>query len=200
MSIQKPELETKEMKKQFFVLAGALALSMSASAQQMYGNIGVGQSHTNLDCAGATTCDRSGSALKVMGGYKFNPGMAAEIGYMSFGKSKAADATTSATLTNSGFGGGIAFMGDLSPNWTGAARLGLLMMKTKVDATASGLGSASDSDNNAQLYAGLSIGYKVSKDVSIDGYADFSNAKYDKNGLSTKGNVRALGVSVTFGF
>lgn len=188
------------MKKQFFVLAGALALSMSASAQQMYGTIGVGQGHTNLDCSGTTTCDRTGSAVKVMGGYKFAPGIAGEIGYMSFGKAKATEPSGSGEITNSGFGGGVAFMGDLSPNWTGTARLGLLMMKTKISGTVTGLGSGSDSDTNPQLYVGLGLGYKVSKDVSIDGYADFSRGKYDENGASTKGNVRALGVGVTFAF
>lgn len=183
------------MKKQFFVLIGALTLSMAASAQQMYGTVGFGQSNTNVDCEGTTTCDRSGTAFKLMGGYKFAPNMAAELGYMSFGKAKAADAFDSGTISNSGFGGGIAFSGDLSPNWNATARLGLLMMKTKLT-----INGESDSDSNAQLYAGLGLGYKVTKDVSIDGYIDLSNGKYEKDGFSSKGNLRAIGVGVTFGF
>jgi OmpA-OmpF porin, OOP family len=192
-------LEEYSMKKQFFVLIGALTLSMAASAQQMYGTAGFGQSNTNIDCEGVPTCDRSGTAFKLMGGYKFAPNMAAELGYMSFGKAKASDAVSSVSISNSGFGGGVAFTGDLSPNWTATARVGLLMMKTKLSASSGGA-SGSVSDDNAQLYAGLGVGYKVAKDVSIDGYIDLSNGKYDKDGFSLKGNVRAIGVGVTFGF
>jgi OmpA-OmpF porin, OOP family len=182
------------MKKQVLLAIAALALSGAASAQT-YGVISVGSSKHNLDCAGATTCDKTGTAFKLLGGYKFNPNFAVEGGYMNFGKSRAADAGDSLSLKVDGFGIGGAFHQDFATNWNFVARLGLAQIKTKASATLGGVGG-SDSDSSAQLYGGLGLGYKLTKQMSIDAAWDFSKAEF----AGEKGNVNAYSVGLTFAF
>jgi OOP family OmpA-OmpF porin len=175
-----------------------LAASAAASAQG-YAVISAGTSRLSADCTGATSCDKTGNAFKLMGGYKFMPNLAWELGYFDFGKASASDSTVTAEVKTSGFGGGVAYLQDLSNDWNFAGRLGVAQIKTKITGT-SGAGSVSDSDNNIQPYAGLGIGYKLNKTMSIDGAWDFSRTKYSKNGLSTSGSVNALSIGLTFGF
>jgi OmpA-OmpF porin, OOP family len=187
------------MNKQIFAALAALALSAGASAQG-YGVISVGTARLNLDCSGATTCDKSDTAYKLIGGYKFSPNLAGEIGYFNFGKAKASDAVTRAEISNTAFGGGIAFHQDLSPDWNFVARLGLAQVKTKISGSIVGLGSGSDSDNNTSLYGGLGVGYKISKTVSLDAAWDFSKSKYNKNGADESGNINVFSLGVSFWF
>ena len=112
---------------------------------------------------------------------------------MNFGKSKVADAGDSLNLKVDSFGIGGAFHHDFATNWNFVARLGLAQVKAKASATIGGL-SGSDSDSSAQLYAGLGIGYKLSKQLSIGGAWDFTKADF----FGAKGDVSALSVGLTF--
>jgi OmpA-OmpF porin, OOP family len=186
------------MTKQLIAALAALTVSAVASAQG-YGVVSAGVSRLNADCTGTTSCDKSDTAFKLLGGYKFMPNLAAELGYFSFGKAKASDGAIDVEIKNTGFGGGVAFHQDVAPNWPFVARLGLAQMKTKISAAAGG-GSGSDSDNNIALYGGLGIGYKIAKSVSIDASWDFSKSKYNKNGVDESGSLNAISVGLTFGF
>jgi OmpA-OmpF porin, OOP family len=186
------------MKKQVLLAAAALAVS-GAAAAQTYGVVSIGSSKHDLGCdsTNSTSCDESGSAFKLLGGYRLAPNFAIEGGYMSFGKSKARDANLDFGLDVKidGFGIGGAFHHDLTPNWNFVARLGLAQMKSKATATVSGL-SATDSDSSAQLYGGLGIGYKLTKQMSIDGAWDFGRAKTGGEKL----DVNAYSIGLTFAF
>lgn len=186
------------MLKKVSIALAIFSLSAAASAQG-YGVVSVGSSKFSLDCSGATTCDKSDTAYKLLGGYKLNPNLAVEAGFFDFGKARASDATTSATIKVSAFGGGVAWHQDLAPDWNFVGRLGLAQVKTKIGGT---LGSVtvSDSDNSVQPYVGLGVGYKLSKNMSLDLAWDASRGKYDKNGLNESGNVNAVSVGMTFGF
>jgi OmpA-OmpF porin, OOP family len=185
------------MKKQVLLAVAALALSGAASAQ-VYGVVSAGVSKLKVDCDGAEVCDKSGTAFKVLGGYKFTPNVAVEAGYMSFGKATLRDSGDSADIGVTGFGIGAAFHQDFATNWNFVARLGLAQVKTKLDAPAIAF---SDSDSNAQLYGGLGVGYKLTKQMSLDAAWDFSKGKYNKDGLDLgSGNVNAFSLGLTFGF
>jgi OmpA-OmpF porin, OOP family len=188
------------MKKQVLLAVAALALSGAASAQ-VYGVVSAGVSKLKIDCDGAQVCDKSDTAFKLLGGYKFTPNVAVEAGYMTFGKAKIRDAGASVDVGVTGFGIGAAFHQDFAADWNFVARLGLAQMKTKLDASVPGVGSGSDKDSNAQLYGGLGVGYKITKQLSIDAAWDFSKSKYNKDGLDLgSGNVNAFSLGLTFGF
>lgn len=184
------------MKKQLLLAAAALALSGAASAQN-YGVLGVGRSSHDLDCAGASTCDENGTAFKLVFGHKYTPNLALEVGYMNFGKARAAETGVGSLSTKvDGFGVGGAFHTDFAPNWNFVARLGLAQMKAKGDATVVGLGSASDSDSSAQLYGGLGVGYRLTKQMTLGAHWDFTRAKL----AGEKLDVNAYSMALTFDF
>lgn len=185
------------MKKQLLLAAAALAVSGAASAQ-VYGVVSAGVSKHDVDCAGTVSCDTSGSAFKVLGGYKFTPNVALEGGYMSFGKTKAVVAdvvNVNVDLNVTGIGIGAAFHQDFATNWNVVGRLGLAQMKSKVTASANGV-SVSDDDSKTKLYGGLGIGYKLTKQLSLDAAWDFGQSDFQ----GEKSNVNALSLGLTFGF
>ncbi len=187
-------LETLLKKTQALLAVAALALSGAASAQ-VYGTVSAGVSKHDVDCAGTTSCDDTGSAYKVLGGYKFNPNIAIEGGYMNFGKTKAVVDGIELELGVTGVGVGAAFHQDFATNWNFVARLGLVQMKSKLTGRSGGA-SATFSDSGAELYAGLGVGYKLTKQMSLDAAMDFSKGEID----GSKANVAAFSVGLTFGF
>lgn len=187
------------MKVQVLTALAALALSTAASAQ-LYGVVSAGISRLDVDCTGASSCDKSGTGIKLLGGYRFMPNLAAEVGYFDYGKAKAAAPGITGDIKNTAFGGGVAYHLDLAPSWNAVGRLGVAQVKTKISGTVSGLGSASDSDSNTALYGGLGVGYKLNRNLSIDGAWDFSKSKYNKNGVDESGNINVFSVGVTYGF
>ena len=187
------------MRVQVLTALAALTLSTAASAQ-VYGVVSAGISRLDVDCTGASSCDKSGTGIKLLGGYRFMPNLAAEIGFFDYGKAKASGSGVTGEIKNTAFGGGVAYHLDLAPSWNAVGRLGVAQVKTKISGTVSGLGSASDSDNNTALYGGLGVGYKLNRNLSIDGAWDFSKSKYNKNGADESGNINMFSVGVTFGF
>ena len=187
------------MLKKLSIGLAAFLLGTVAWAQG-YGVVSAGVGRLSVDCADVPSCDKTDTAFKLMGGYKFNPNLAAEVGYFDFGKATGSDSTVSASIKTTAFGGGIAYHQDLSSNWNFVARLGLAQVKTKISGTVVGVGSGSESDNNVNAYVGLGIGYKLSKTMSLDLAWDASRSKFDKSGLSESGNVNAYSVGLTFSF
>jgi|KBSSwiStaDraftv2_1062776.scaffolds.fasta_scaffold197193_1 OOP family OmpA-OmpF porin len=186
------------MKKHILAALAVLAFSGAASAQ-VYGTASVGVSRSSFDCLGAPSCDKSDTAFKIMGGYKFMPNLAAEIGYFDFGKQTLSGGGASLEYKNNGFGIGVAYHQDIASDWAFVARLGAAQIKTKLTGSLGGL-SASDSDKNTALYGGLGVGYRVTPQMSIDGAWDFSRGKYNKNGIDESGNLNAFSVGVTYRF
>jgi hypothetical protein len=181
------------------VLALVFSAASGAAFAQPYVLLSAGTARLNADCTGTTSCDNRGTGFKVMGGYKFAPGLGVEAGYFDYGKSKASAGGVNAEISNTAIGAGVAFMQDIGSDWAFAGRLGIASVKTKISGNV-GAVSASDSANNAAAYFGLSIGYKVSKSVSIDAAWDMGRSKYNKNGADTAGNINMLSVGVTLGF
>jgi len=187
------------MKKQSAVALAILAFCTVAAAQP-YGLVSVGASRLNVDCEGAASCDKTGTGFKVMGGYKFAPNWAAELGWFDYGKAKASDMGISAEIRNTAIGLGAAYHQDLSADWNAVARFGLARVKTKLTGSISGLGSASDTDNNTQAYLGVSVGYRLSKATSLDFAWDYGRSKFNKDGIDESGNVNVLSIGLSSGF
>lgn len=187
------------MKKQS-ALAFAIVAFCTAAAAQPYGLVSVGVSRLNVDCEGASQCDKTGTGFKIMAGYKFAPNWAGELGYFDYGKAKASDSGISAELRNTAWGVGAAFHQDLATDWNAVARFGLSRVKTKITGSLAGLGSASESDNNTQAYFGVSLGYRLSKATSIDLGWDFAKSKFNKAGVDESGNINVFSIGLSSGF
>ena len=182
------------------IVTAAALLASGGTMAQGYVGAAIGASNVDFDCSGLSTCDRSGIAAKVFGGYKFTPHIAIEGTYFSFGKAQVAFfdpglGNVTADLKAAGLGIGAAFFGQFSQDWSGVARVGVASIKSEIDVAASS-GSGRLDDSKAQPYFGLGVGYALSKSATLDVAADFSRAEI----AAEKADLRALTVGVTFSF
>lgn len=186
-----------KMKKHAFVLA-ALIGAASAQAQTtapVYMTNAVGATHLNLDCAGTTSCDASDVGAKLVGGYQFGNGLSFEIGYIAFGKFRAADGVLGITVKPTAFLLGGAYALPLSTDWGLNVRLGAAHVRTKVSAVSGSL-SGKDSESKVKVYAGVGLTYAITKTVKIELGADSTQAEY----AGEKGSIRLISLGATFSF
>jgi OOP family OmpA-OmpF porin len=188
------------MNKSRIALVAAAALMLSSNAfAQFYVGAGAGFSRLNDDCAGATTCDKNDTGLKLFGGYKLVPNWALEVNYFDFGKARATVDTdagvASVDLKGTAFGAGVMLFAAAPANWTGLARFGVARVKADVTATL-GADSASEGQTSTQGYLGFGLGYAFSKNLSIDGAIDYTRAKWGGSGA----DLSLVSIGLTYGF
>ena len=176
------------------VAVAALLLSTGAMAQS-YISIAAGQGHQQMDCTGATSCDATGTALKIVAGQSIVQGLSMEIGYLDFGTVKASNSLVSAEIKSSALTLGVAYKLPFTPDLAGNLRLGLASMKAKATGT-SFLGNSSASETNSKLYYGLGLSYAFSNAVAAEIGADFSKAELQGD----KADVRAVTAGLRFTF
>lgn len=182
--------------------ASALSILVfcTAAAAQPYGVVSVGVSRVGLDCQGAASCDKTDVGAKVIGGYKFAPSWAAELGWFEYGKASASDVGVSVSVRNTALGFGGAYHQDLTTDWNAVARFGLALVQTKLSGSVSGVGSASDTDNTAQAYLGMSVGYRLSKATTLEFAWDYGRGKFNKDGIDESGGINVLSIGLSSGF
>lgn len=132
-----------------------------------------GTSKYDTDCSGTTKCDTSGSAFKLVGGYRFGNSIAAEVVSYNFGKAEYTAFGTNLELKATAVGGGVAVYSEFAANWMLTARLGAASVKMK--GTVPGVGSTSDTSTNA--YAGIAIAYHVTPTLSVEAGWDSTRGK-----------------------
>jgi len=185
------------MKKILFAVTVAAAALVSTSAMaQAYVSADVGIGHASVDCSGTTSCDKNGTSFKVTGGYKLGYGLAAELGYIDFGKVTASDVGVSAKITARAWTLGAAYEFPFTPEFAGVARLGVASVDTKASATVAGGGSGSVSETKTQAYYGLGANYAVAKNVKIEGGVDWSHASFD----GSSAVIRSISAGVRYEF
>jgi len=188
-----------KMNKQAIVLAaliGAASAQVQAQATEpLYVTVAGGVSKLNLDCAGTTSCDASDTGLKLVGGYQFGNGLSVELGYLSFGKFRAADGQLGITVKPTAITLGGAFALPLGTDWGFNFRLGLAQVKTKVSAV-SGTLTGNANESKAKTYVGAGITYAVSKTVKLEFGADATEAQF----AGEKGTLRQFSLGATFAF
>lgn len=182
------------------IAAAAMAAFLAGGASaQVYvgGNFGVAK--VSLDCSDTLSCDTTDTAWKLYGGYKLDDTFAVEAGYIDFGQAKYTydfdGDTVNGKLTATGFTLAVAAHGQFTPEISGVARLGLAMLKTKVNESLGSL-RVSDSESKARAYLGLGLGYAVTPKLNATVDADFSTAKL----AGEKGAVRSIGLGLAYKF
>lgn len=177
------------------LIAAASAQAQTQAPEPVYMTTAAGASHMNLDCTGATSCDASDVGAKLVGGYQFGNGLSLELGYIAFGKFRAADGALGLTVKPTAFLLGGAYALPLSTDWGLNLRLGAAHVKTKISAVAGSL-SGKDSESKVKVYAGVGLNYAVSKTVKIELGADSTQAEY----AGEKGSIRLISLGATFSF
>lgn len=187
------------MKKLAFALPLAFAsvapVAHAEEPSHAYVSVAGGVTHLNLDCTGATTCDRKGSGGKVVVGYDFGNNFSLEGGYVTFGKATGADAGIGATIKPSAWllGGRLSL--PLSSTWGMNVRVGAAQVKTKVDARL-GTATGSASETKTKTYVGLGATYAVSPSVKLELAVDATQSAF----ATEKGTVRLFSLGATFAF
>jgi opacity protein-like surface antigen len=189
------------MKKFALTLFAAAAATLSTGAMaQIYVSGDIGQGHSSIDCTGTDSCSKNDTAFKVTGGYKFGQGFSAELGYIDFGKLSFTDTSTGTAVAGDIATHGITLGGlyelRLAPQIDGTARLGIASVETKVSGAVAGVGSASQSETNTQLYYGLGLNYAVARNVKLEGGIDWSHGKFQGSSFV----VRAITVGGRYEF
>lgn len=182
-----------------------LASGAHAEAGDIYVSGALGASHYNLDCAGLSKCDKNTATAKVVGGYMLTPNVAAELGYYNFGKVKLKDGVGTSEIQTSGPAVGLAYHLDLSPQWGLVARGGIGYFGTNFnDVRMEGTRPVITdlTDRRASAYGGLGVGYKLSKNVSLDASWEVSQAKFKTPGSreTDRSTINAFSLGATYRF
>lgn len=180
------------------IVAALLATAAAGASAQAYVSGAVGVGRANVDCSGTSSCDKTDTAFKLVGGYGFGNNLSAELGYISFGKIKGAEGGASGEVKNQGISLDVAYRIPVSQAVDFTLRGGIINMKTKASVAFGGQ-SGSASDTNVAPHVGVAVGYAVAPNVKLDAGLDFSRSKF-KNVSDLKGNLFAFTVGATFAF
>ncbi len=179
--------------------AGLLAIAVPVQAQGYIG-LGLGQSRAHLDCGGASTCDKTGNASKIYGGYMFGPQYGAELAYYNQGKAKVTGTDPMlGDLTGRFKGQGYGAYGVVAmPLADGAlfAKLGVVSAKVTLDATSSVAGSASESERHTNVAWALGGDYNFSK--ALAGRLEFERVRAKFMSETTDIDLVTLGLLMRF--
>lgn len=83
------------------LIAVGLSPAVQAQTNAMPGYVGLsgGRSTTDIDCAGALTCDRTDTGWKLFGGYLFHPYFGVELDVRSHGRADLSGTVGAATVS-----------------------------------------------------------------------------------------------------
>lgn len=179
-------------------LAGLAQAQGKAADSGVFFSIGGGKSSYAIDCAGTTSCDTSGSALRLAGGWRMGT-LAFEGVVMRFGTAKAAVPVSGfgnvvAEIKSEMVGGGVALLAPFAPGFEGAVRLGLASVKTSGSGTAGATRVDVGSERKAAAYAGLGVAWKFSPNVQLEANWDSTKAEYGGDDGNVSAFTLAIGV------
>lgn len=177
------------------LLPMALALASGAAAAQPYVAGSVGWASSEGDCSGASSCDKTGAAGKLLLGYTIVPGLGVEAGYNNFGRIKLGIGGVAGQMRSAGPSLGVMAYAHLAPEWRLQGRIALGNIKTRVSASFAGLNSH-ESETHTSVLAGMNVGYLVNRNMSADVGVDFGSHHF--NGQTF--NVQMLSAGLTLWF
>ena len=216
------------MRKSILSLAAAAALMVASGVQaQVYVGGNAGWSRLSVDCADTTSCDKSGTGYKAYVGYRWSSGFAVEGLYIDWGKAKAQIAgdelipidpeqpvmlrrtrldtsvpvydPSNAELKGSGWGLGVAYFLDFTPQFNGVARIGAINNTGKLSVSG-GIGSGSFSEDSIQAYFGFGVAYNVTPNFAVTAEADFSRVKYGAENVYDTSNLQLYTFGLRYSF
>lgn len=163
------------------VVVGAAALGASPAAlAQAYAGVGIGPSKIDINCAGATTCDKTDIGFKLYGGWHLPGPFAVEVVYFDWGKAKLTSTPGGGNFALDtkarGIGIGVAYF--INFGWGQCAlRAGIASNRAKTTTVLNGVGASNSYSLAAPTYGG-GCAYPVAPSWWITGEADFSRVKY----------------------
>ncbi|HEY4080644.1 MAG TPA: outer membrane beta-barrel protein [Burkholderiaceae bacterium] len=189
------------MKKIVVPLVAIAAVSISAAATaQGYVSLDAGTGHVGIGCPEGLSCKTNPVAIKVIGGYELGHGLAAEVGYVDFGKAKVRGSGGELGFRGQAVTFGLAYQAKFNQDWALTMRLGLARVKGTASADMYGSsdsgGFYTGSDSSTQLYSGIGANYTLAQNVKLQLGVDFSRGKYSTESVA----VHAITAGVRYSF
>lgn len=183
-----------------FIAAAIVALSACANASaQIYVGASVGGSSVDLDCAGATSCDKTDTAFSLRAGYQVTPLLGMEVNYFNLGKATISD--TSVPVTGDLKGQGVDLVGTVRTQFNEQfgvfAKAGLSYVSGKTSLSSPVYGNGSDTTNSVQGVYGVGATYKITPALRVRVEADMHRVKIV---AGEKGNVTAVTLGLEHSF
>lgn len=169
--------------------------SGQAFSQQAYVGVAAGTSHQSIDCTGLDSCDKSGTGIKVLGGYEFVRDLAAEAMYYSLGKAVLRSGDLTADVKGSYWGLGVAYRPQFHDGWGAVVRTGAAFTTGKIE-----IEGQSQSRHSTQAYLGLGATYALTKSLKAELDWDRTRLEIGTDDNHTKGTVNGFSLGVNFGF
>ena len=182
------------------IVVGAAALAVSpASFAQGYAGVGVGPSRIDINCAGATICDKTDIGFKLYGGWHLVGPFAVEVAYFDWGKANLTSTPGGGTFALDtkarGIGIGAAYF--LNFGWGQCAfRAGIASNRARTTTVLNGVGANNSYTYTAPTY-GAGCAYPFAPSWWLTGEADFSRVKYTG---SDKANVQLFTLGIRHSF
>ncbi|MCX7217661.1 MAG: outer membrane beta-barrel protein [Burkholderiales bacterium] len=148
------------------LLIAGLALSAQATAQQRYLGAAIGTAKWNIDCTGATACDKTDTSYQILTGYNFSPTWAIEGSFFSLGETSASNAGVAGAFKSSGVDVGAVVKTPAMKGFVGLAKMGLAYVKGEVVGSVGSL-VGSGSKYSVQPMFGFGVMYQVNQDVNV---------------------------------
>ncbi|MCL4745865.1 MAG: outer membrane beta-barrel protein [Burkholderiaceae bacterium] len=165
-------------------LAAAAALTaLSAQAEGLYVGGSVGASRYSDDFVSALT-DRSGTGLKLYGGYALNPNFSVEAGVARLGKIRSAGSE----FRGAGLFVDVVGIWPLANNFSLLGRAGVF--NGMLDSTLAG------DDRGTSVKFGAGVQYAIDKNISVRG--EWERYRFDALGVKPNADLYSIGVNYRF--
>lgn len=190
------------MRSSLVSLAAALALlaAPGASAQGYVGG-GIGWTQHNVDCSSAPGCDRSDTGGKVYAGWHLTRAWSLEFGYLDWGRAAGFGGASAMRLRGTGIGLDVAYaVTQPDTDWSGVVRFGVLQNKAELSATAGSSQGLRLTKRSGQPYLGIGVGYRLTRDLTLTGEADFSRLKIQPDNQDDYTEVQMFTIGVRYAF
>jgi OOP family OmpA-OmpF porin len=166
---------------------------------QLYGGATYGASYVDFDCTPIPNCKHEDTGYKLYSGFNITAHIAAELGYVGFGKGTAETVRSGFLLKHQQAVSALvlngAFRIDMTRNATGIVRLGLARVRAKASGSIAGV-PLSDTETSVAPYLGLGLEYAVADNLKAIAAVDFTKSEIDDE----KSDARLISLGLQYGF
>jgi hypothetical protein len=163
-----------------------------------------GASHVSLACDEGASCDRSGTAWKVYGGYLWANRTGAELMVEDFGNTSAGGlgklAVTDATVEPRAIGIAAVWQPEIASGLSGKVKVGVSSAHARLQASADGAPVDNDRKTEPHWWFATGLAWSVAPHWDITADFDWTRAGYRNDDHKQTSDVSALSVGAAWRF
>jgi hypothetical protein len=184
--------------------AQAPSPSQSPDAPTWYMGAAGGASHVSLACADDASCDRSGTAWKIYGGFQWANHTGGELIYEDFGRASAgglgALGVTDATVRPRALGLAAVWAPELVGGLSGKVKVGVSTARARLQADAGGVAVDDDRRTFAHWWLAAGLAWRLAPRWDLTADWDWTRAGVRNDDHKQTYDVGALSVGAAWHF